>query len=238
MQVDTLENCIGQFPDWRPDFLKVDAEGADLDVLRGAGRVFDGLLGLQVEVSFQSKHLGAPYFADIDVFLRSRGFDLYHLNREHWLRSNFPIAANTRPQLIWADAVYFPSLERIFQLLQPSPEITLTKLVVLLLAYGAHDFAQEIVLRSVERGLIDDAMAGQMKTAIAGSAIGTCASLARAACASLVAASLFVVSLPFGQRARQASRQLLRQQTAPLFALLARQSMRAGPGGGCIADPD
>jgi hypothetical protein len=239
VQVDTLENCIGRCPDWQPDFVKVDAEGADLDVLRGAGRVLDSLLGLQVEVSFQSRHLGAPYFADIDVFLRGRGFVLYHLNREHWLRANFPMAGNARPQLIWADAVYFPSPERIFQFLaRPSPEITLTKLVVLLLAYGAHDFAQEIVLQAMQRGLIDGTIGHQLKTAIAGSAVSTSASLARAACASLVAALLFMAALPFGPRARRASSLLLRRHAAPLFALLARQSMRAGPGDGCVADPD
>jgi FkbM family methyltransferase len=239
VQVDTLQNCIDTHPDWQPDFLKVDTEGADLDVLRGAGRVIDSLLGLQVEVSFQRRHLGAPFFADIDVFLRDRGFVLYHLNREHWLRTNFTLAANTRPQLIWADAVYFPSSKRIFELLsQPSTEIILTKLVVLFLAYGAHDFAQEIVLHSIERGLINETIGAQMKAAIAGSAISTSSHLVRAAGASLIAASLFVAVLPFGRRARQASLQLLRRQSAPLFAQLARQSMRAGPGGGCISDPD
>jgi FkbM family methyltransferase len=239
VQIDTLDNCIGRHPDWRPDFLKVDTEGADLDVLRGAGHVLDGLLGLQVEVSFQQRHLDAPHFADIDVFLRDRGFVLYHLKREHWLRANLTYGANTRPQLIWADAIYFPSRERIFELLsQPSPEIVLTKLVVLLLAYGAHDFAQEIVFLSVERGLINEDIGAQMKAAIAGSLISTSGILVRAAAASLIAAFVVVAALPFGQRARHASLQLLRVQTAPLFAHLARQSLRAGPGGGCLSDPD
>lgn len=239
VQVDTLDNCIKQRPDWQPDFLKIDTEGADLDVLLGAGGVIDHLLGLQVEVSFQQRHLGAPFFADIDIYLRERGFVLHYLNREHWLRSNFPLAANIRPQLIWADAVYFPSWQRIVERLsQPSPVVVLTKLVVLLLAYGAHDFAQEIVLRATNEGLIDENDGAQLKAAIAASLIGNAGNLLRGAAASLLAASVFVATLPFGGRAREAGRQLLCRQTAPLFAQLSRESSRVGPSGGCLADPE
>jgi FkbM family methyltransferase len=70
------------------DFMKLDVEGAELDVLRGAENALNNsLLGLSVEVWFHEVHTGRPLFSDIDAHLRGLGFvlfDLRQLNR--WRR--------------------------------------------------------------------------------------------------------------------------------------------------------
>lgn len=49
------------------DFMKIDAEGAELAVLEGANQLLsESLLGLSIEVFFQPYHFGRPLFVDVD----------------------------------------------------------------------------------------------------------------------------------------------------------------------------
>src|SRR5258707_15700586 len=67
------------------EFLKLDTQGADLDILRGAGPLLDGCLGVEVEVMFAPLYDGQPLFADVDSYLRSRGFTPWRLgNLAHY----------------------------------------------------------------------------------------------------------------------------------------------------------
>ena len=58
------------------DFIKLDTQGSELDILRGAERTLAGpLLGLELEVEFVPIYDRQPLFSDIDAHLRERGFE-------------------------------------------------------------------------------------------------------------------------------------------------------------------
>ena len=59
-----------------PDFIKLDVEGAELDVLKGAKEALRKCLGLIVEVRFQNTS-NCPLFAEADIFLTENGFRLH-----------------------------------------------------------------------------------------------------------------------------------------------------------------
>src|SRR5262249_1968558 len=61
------------------DFLKVDVQGADLDVLRGAERHLKTCVAVFTEVEFIPMYKDQPLFADIDTYMRSQGFLLHSL---------------------------------------------------------------------------------------------------------------------------------------------------------------
>lgn len=94
------------------DFLQIDVQGADLDVLKGAIDALENcLLGVQVEVEFVSLYVQQPLFTDIDLFLRSYGLALFDLITDNpWCRVTRACSPFRSPvragQLTWADACY------------------------------------------------------------------------------------------------------------------------------------
>lgn len=62
------------------DYLKVDTQGAELSILKGAGALLDSVRVLEVEVEFNPIYKGQPLFSDVDAFLRDKGFVLWKLS--------------------------------------------------------------------------------------------------------------------------------------------------------------
>ncbi|MCS6851433.1 MAG: FkbM family methyltransferase [Gemmataceae bacterium] len=134
--VGTVEVDLVPLDDWATaeqvndiTFLKLDTQGSELDILRGAERVLQGCVGLEIEVEFSPIYIGQPLFADIDPFLRERGFVLWRLsNLTHYgegsacllprqdsaafenFEAKFP-TGNGR--LVWANALYFRDYRQV-----------------------------------------------------------------------------------------------------------------------------
>jgi FkbM family methyltransferase len=101
------------------DVLKIDVQGAELDVLRGAEASLRSVRALELEVEFQQLYVGQPLFGEVDAFLREHGFVLWRLRdiahcgltSSHRDEPDFIVggAADTTRvggQISWANAVY------------------------------------------------------------------------------------------------------------------------------------
>ncbi len=91
------------------DFLKLDVQGGELLVLQGAEARLKQTLVVHTEVEFVPLYKNQPLFADIDMFLRARGFSFHTLVPSG--RSFKPLKVNDADtgwirQILWADAVY------------------------------------------------------------------------------------------------------------------------------------
>ncbi|WP_035236374.1 FkbM family methyltransferase [Desulfobacter vibrioformis] len=142
------------------DFIKIDTDGADFDVLRSASCILDEkrVLGLEIECQF---HGGfgpkAEVFANIDTYLRERGFSLFAMDPVHTSRHALPgkarehiIADSDRGQLIWANVRYFRDLAKPnYQQYWPFAvtPATLIKLACLFELHKLNDCAAELILR-------------------------------------------------------------------------------------------
>jgi FkbM family methyltransferase len=73
--------------DVHPDVIKMDIQGAELDVLKGATRTLANALLVESEVEFQSLYVGQPLFRDIDAFMAEKGWVLLGLRRDFWRRA-------------------------------------------------------------------------------------------------------------------------------------------------------
>jgi FkbM family methyltransferase len=128
------------------DLLKLDIQGAELMVLRHAEDRLREAVVIQAEVEFLPLYKGQPLFADIDLFLRARGFVL-HRFFPTVSRAVQPMMVNGDPyaglgQLVWADAIYI----RDFRALDVLTDRQLLAMAAILHdAYGAYDIAFRLV---------------------------------------------------------------------------------------------
>lgn len=93
-----------------PDFVKIDVQGAELDVIEGGTETISGSLVLEVEVEFVPLYRDQPLFGEISTYLRHRGFQ-FHKIIDVGGRSFAPMTLAHNPflpisQLLWADAVF------------------------------------------------------------------------------------------------------------------------------------
>jgi len=98
------------------DFLKVDAQGAELAVFRGGRAKLGRAVAIQTEVSFITLYEDQPALGEIDVELRAQGF-VPHTTAAVKMWAIAPYAAAGDPgrplnQLLEADLVYVRDFSR------------------------------------------------------------------------------------------------------------------------------
>ena len=145
LQTRTLKKIFDE-NNVKPEFLKIDTQGTELKILKGAGQYLDSVLGLEIEVEFVQWYEKQFLFHEVDAFVREKGFELYDLNRYWASRVNMKQHTAKRGQLIFADAIYFRSIESFYSLNYSSKKEKkekLIKIIAILVLYGFFDVAIE-----------------------------------------------------------------------------------------------
>ena len=120
------------------DFLKIDVQGGELDVLLGAKRILSDAIVVHTEVEFAPVYENQPLFADIDQTLREQDFELIDLqNRGYnsYSALKYPLS---KSRLLWADAVYFKTPEYFAK---QDPDKLLLSAFIAHNNYGMYDLA-------------------------------------------------------------------------------------------------
>ena len=124
----------------KPDCLKIDVQGAELDILQGGVNILQSVKVVELEVEFNYQYMNQPLFSDVDVFMRNHGFCLLALRRSYWRRKSdighYPTTAGG--QIIHGDALYYND-----SLLKNAGDTGIANLVKWLMAFSAyrqHDF--------------------------------------------------------------------------------------------------
>ena len=123
VKTSTLNDWLKETDVNSVDYIKIDTQGSELNILRGATNILSSVRFLEVEVEFNPIYDGQPVFSEIDLFLRKHGFMLWKFSNlvcyskdgesnitlpnnsinydEH--RYEFPVRGG---QIYWADAFY------------------------------------------------------------------------------------------------------------------------------------
>jgi FkbM family methyltransferase len=107
----TLDNALRIEPKlfgqkW--DFIKIDTQGSEWEILSGATKTLENVVAIWCEVEFFPVYTEQKLYADIDLLLREHGFFIYALYPHYRSTKSIDrITGDTEERVMWADALFF-----------------------------------------------------------------------------------------------------------------------------------
>ena len=141
----------------QPDFLKLDTQGSELDILQGATATLHSCLGIEVEVEFREMYQSQPLFGDLSKFLLDNEFDFVDFVAfGKWERSRPDGLRTFLGELIHADALFLRSPESAVGLAKKlnDPEL-IRRYLALLFIYLRSDMMRATLKLAFDQGLVD-----------------------------------------------------------------------------------
>ncbi len=138
------------------DFLKMDTQGAELEIIKNGRVKLQNCLAMQLEVSYFSLYENQPTFGEVDTYLRTIGF-LPHrfLSNKRWsiaptiFNNDYRFPGN---QLLEADVIYLRNPLQLEEL----TDNQLKKLVVMAhFLFESPDLCVRILIEMEQRKIIE-----------------------------------------------------------------------------------
>ena len=147
---DSLDNIQYTHNMKSVDFIKLDTQGTELDILKGAQKSLQACCGLQVEVEFQKMYQNQSLFDEVNKFIReSLGLEIQDLRKTYWKYKTQNKANNNKGRFIFGDALYFrcPSTldQWIEQIDEASRENKMANIIFVGLIYGYPDYCFKVL---------------------------------------------------------------------------------------------
>tara|TARA_B110000503_G_scaffold124669_1_gene191413 strand:+ start:669 stop:1601 length:933 start_codon:yes stop_codon:yes gene_type:complete len=130
-----------------PNFIKIDTEGSELEILKGSSKTLLNVFGLEVECSFNQLRVDQPLFEEIKIYLEKLDFifiDFVSMIR--WEKDNFSFFG--QPQI--TDALFLKNEEIIISNFKKN-EISIDDLLnyfIILVAYERVDILSYVYKKS------------------------------------------------------------------------------------------
>ena len=67
-------NSLDNIENFKPDFIKLDTQGSELEILKGSKKNLNECIGLEVEVEFQKMYENQNLFNEVFDFLKKKWF--------------------------------------------------------------------------------------------------------------------------------------------------------------------
>ena len=133
------------------DFIKIDTQGGELNVLEGGiNYLKDNLVGLETEIEFVEIYKNQPLFSDVETFIRQNlGLELWDIRKTYWKYSQSHYKNPTKGRLIFGDALFLRPITTLEKWLNEM-EINKAKtkiqmLIISTIAYGYLDYTNAIL---------------------------------------------------------------------------------------------
>lgn len=129
----------------KPDFIKIDTEGSELEILQGGIETLKNVLGLSLEIAFQELFQEQPLFHEMDAFLKEQGFTIYDLETARLARyspNQKGMSNGKMGQIVAGQALYFRD---IYPEIDKYDKQTILKLASLFEVFKLTDCAFEIL---------------------------------------------------------------------------------------------
>jgi len=162
----------------RVDAIKLDVQGAELEVLTGLGQgLADETLAVELEIGFPGAYLEQPGFGEVGNFMSAANFDLFDLrlashHRHHkgdwdyYWRTVFQVPRESKTltkRITEADGIFF---RRVNLVLARRDENVVRRQIVLMCTYGFFVEALNLIDRAGDAGIFDVARSQACRQAV------------------------------------------------------------------------
>lgn len=107
---------IIEFKDLDLDILKSDSQGLELEILKGAGGLLDRAIYVETESGFTPNYINESTQAQVDEYMRSKGFLLFDLKLSRVQHDNiFKKVNKDRGLLLWSESVWLRDYISLYQ---------------------------------------------------------------------------------------------------------------------------
>ncbi len=153
LEVDCLDNLYRSGQIGSGDFIKLEVQGVELEVLEGAKRFIDeNIVGMELGLCFVSCYHDQTLFADADTFLRDNQFYLFDMQKVSWKRTVGTSLGKRKGQMILANVVYLKTIKGLREIVSREGKdeewrkAKILKAITVALLYGYRDYAMQIVI--------------------------------------------------------------------------------------------
>jgi FkbM family methyltransferase len=168
IETESLQNAMAKNSISHCDMIKLDVQGAELDIVLGMGEQhLQNLLSIEMEVGFQSIYKGAPRPHDVETALALYGFELFDLNLlKHHAKKNGSATYYTdilnqsstfgviNGKLIECDMLFIKKQENI---LAANDKAIIGRYIAVLCIYSLYTHALQIADDAFAKGIISEA---------------------------------------------------------------------------------
>lgn len=172
LQTVTLDHLYEKKEIEHADFMKLDVQGVELDVMKGGRTVIDErTLGIELEVEFKRLYKGQALFRDVDAYLcEELGMELFDLQKYYWKYKEGIHTGQVRGQAIFGNALYFRIPDGVIErcLRQDKAQATATCCMGLVmgLAFGYVDYALRLLALAKEAEIFDKEVQAALLSAV------------------------------------------------------------------------
>ena len=110
---------------------------------------------MEIEVEFVEMYQDQPLFDEVNGFVKNKGFSLIDLKRYYWKRKGTINTTNKKGQLIFGDALYFKTPEKILTISNITQE-KIIRSIFIYLAYGYIDLSQVVLHEAKNMNLLSE----------------------------------------------------------------------------------
>jgi len=163
MSAITLDSALAS--KIQPDFLKLDTQGSELDILQGATATLHSCLGIEVEVEFREMYQSQPLFGDLSKFLLDNEFDFIDFVAfGKWERSRPDGLRTFLGELIHADALFLRSPESAVDLAKKRNDpMLIRRYLALLFIYLRSDMMRATLKLALDKNLVDELASKELR---------------------------------------------------------------------------
>ena len=149
VEANTLDDEVNSTEFKNADFIKIDTEGSEVDILKGSEKLLSqSLIGVESEMSYIQLREEQPTFQDLIKLLHDHDFQIFDTRNKFQKRESGQSYGKRKGQLIYCDALFFKSLKGIDnitkELSQKDKKTKICNSIAIITSYGYFDYAYEI----------------------------------------------------------------------------------------------